>query len=221
MGARLSGMPRRESLAVGAGMITPGSLGIILSLLALRMGVIGQRLFGALVVVSVVTVMVSGPLMQGILRRKKAVRLVDALTARNFILRMQAVTREEAIAELSRVIALTSGLSAALIEQAVLKRERIMPTGLEKGVAIPHARLEELSGLLVGLGISLEGIDFDAPDGKPAKIILMILSSMEDEGVQLELIADAAGIFRDDAIRAKALKSSGYTEFRALIKSER
>jgi Kef-type K+ transport system membrane component KefB/mannitol/fructose-specific phosphotransferase system IIA component (Ntr-type) len=219
MGGRLSGMPWRESLAVSAGMMTQGSMGIILGLLALRMGVITERLFVAIVVVSVVTAAMSGPLMQCILKRKKAVRLVDVLTAKNFIHRMNAVTREAAIAELSQIVAQASGLNAAFIERAVLKRERIMPTGLEKGVAIPHARLDDLSEQLVALGISVEGIDFDAPDGKPAKIILMILSPTFDEGIQLELIADAAGIFRNDEIRAKALKSSGYTEFRAIIKS--
>ena len=200
-------------------MITQGSMGIILGLLALRMGVIAERLFVALVVVSVLTSAMSGPLMQCFLKRKKAVHLVDMLTAKNFIHRMQAVTCEAAIAELSQVIAATSGLNPALIEQAVLRRERIMPTGLEKGVAIPHARMEDLSEHFVGLGISVAGIDFDAPDGMPAKIILMILSPREDKSIQLELIADAAGIFRNDEIRAKALKSAGYTEFRAIIKS--
>ncbi|WP_419657355.1 PTS IIA-like nitrogen-regulatory protein modulated sodium/hydrogen exchanger [Desulfosarcina variabilis str. Montpellier] len=221
LGAWLSNMSRRESLAVSAGMITQGSMGIILGLLALRMGVIDERLFIALVVVSVVTAMISGPFMQRILKREKSVRLVDVLTAKNFVHRMKAVNREEAIAELSQAVARTSGLSAGPIEQAVLQREEIMSTGLGKGVAIPHARLEKLSGYLVGLGISVEGIDFDAPDGKPARIILMILGPLGKESVQLDLIADAARLFRNDEIRAKALRSAGYTEFRALIKPER
>ena len=220
MGARLSGMPWRESLAVSAGMMTQGSMGIILGLLALRRGVITEGLFVAIVVVSVMTATMSGPLMQWILKRKKVARLVDVLTAKNFIHRMNAATREAAIAELSQAVAQASGLNTAFIEQAVLRQERIMPTGLEKGVAIPHARLVDLSEHLEALGISAEGIDFDAPDGKPAKIILMILSPKLDESIQLERIADATGIFRNDEIRAKALKSVGYTEFRAIINSE-
>lgn len=220
LGARWSGMSWRESLAVSAGMITQGSMGIILGLLALRMKIIDERLFVAIVVVSLVTAMMSGPMMQRILRRKKAARLADVLTARNFVRCLQAATRQEAIAELSQVVGQTSGLDAESIQAAVMAREQILPTGLEKGLAVPHARMDGLAGAFVGLGISSDGIDFDAPDGKPAKIILMIVSPSADERVQLEIIADTARIFRNGENRAHALQAKSFTEFLALIKSE-
>jgi Kef-type K+ transport system membrane component KefB len=219
-GARLSGMSFRESLAVSAGLITQGTMGIILGLLALRSGVIGERLFVAMVMVSLVTTMASGPLIQRILKRKKSARLTDLLTAKNFVLRLKAQTREEAICELSKVVGQTVAVDAEKIEKAVLQRERIMPTGLERGIAVPHARMEGLTAPLVGLALSADGIDFDAPDGKPAQIILLILSPLDDASVQLELFADIAKIFRKPAIRTNALKAGSYTEFLALIKSE-
>jgi Kef-type K+ transport system membrane component KefB/mannitol/fructose-specific phosphotransferase system IIA component (Ntr-type) len=219
-GARLSGMSRRESLAVSACMITQGTMGIIMGLLALRSGVIGERLFVAIVIVSLITSMISGPAMQRILRRKKTIRLADLLTAKTFVHRLRAATREAAIAELSEVLGPAASLPAAAIAQAVLIRERIMPTGLGRGVAVPHTRLAALNGPLVGLGLSGDGIDFDAPDGKPSQIILMILTPLDDESGQLELFADIAKIFRNRENYAKALQAENYSEFLALIKTE-
>jgi Kef-type K+ transport system membrane component KefB len=70
-GARLSGLPWRESWAIGSGMMAKGTMGVILGLLALQRGVISETLFVAIVVTSLVTSMMSGPLMQRILKRKR------------------------------------------------------------------------------------------------------------------------------------------------------
>lgn len=66
--ARLAGMPPREAWAVAAAMNARGGMEIILGLVALQRGVIGEPLFVALVVMALVTSMLSGPLMQRLLR---------------------------------------------------------------------------------------------------------------------------------------------------------
>lgn len=66
--ARLAGMPPREAWAVAAAMNARGGMEIILGLVALQRGVIGESLFVALVVMALVTSMLSGPLMQRLLR---------------------------------------------------------------------------------------------------------------------------------------------------------
>ena len=57
-----------------------------------------------------------------------------------------------------------------------LAREAVLSTGIGNGVAMPHTRLEGLRSPLVVVGLSKGGIDFDAPDGHPAHVILMILT---------------------------------------------
>jgi Kef-type K+ transport system membrane component KefB len=74
-GARLSGLPWREAWAIGFGMMAKGTMGIILGLLALQHGVISETLFVAIVVSSLVTSMMSGPLMQRVLKRKRVAAL--------------------------------------------------------------------------------------------------------------------------------------------------
>lgn len=220
IGARWSGMPWREAWATGAGMMAQGTMGIILGLLALQNRMITERVFVAIVVVSLTTSMLSGPLMQRILKRKRACRLTDYLTARGFLHPLQSSSRDGVIKELSQALGATSGLDPKTIESAVLAREKVLSTGLGNGVAVPHARLRGLDGPLVCLGLSRAGIDFDAPDGEPAHIILLILSSTDDECTQLELFADIARIFRSRVMREKVLQVADYTEFLALVNAE-
>ncbi|HEB11258.1 MAG TPA: PTS sugar transporter subunit IIA [Spirochaetales bacterium] len=60
------------------------------------------------------------------------------------------------------------------IKNAVLDREKIHSTGLGRGVAIAHGETEEVDNLTITLGISPGGIDFDACDKEPAKLIFII-----------------------------------------------
>ncbi len=68
MGARLGGFTWRESLAAGFGMNARGAMGIILGTVALENGLIGEKVFVALVIMALVTSMTSGPLMGWILK---------------------------------------------------------------------------------------------------------------------------------------------------------
>lgn len=71
--ARLGGMKARESAAVGFAMNSRGAMEIILGTLALQYGIIGERMFVALVVMALVTSLMSGPAIQRFLNARKPV----------------------------------------------------------------------------------------------------------------------------------------------------
>lgn len=58
-----------EAWAIGSGMIAKGTMGIILAILALQHGLISERMFVAIVVVSLLTSVISGPMIQLFLGR--------------------------------------------------------------------------------------------------------------------------------------------------------
>ncbi len=64
LGARLGGMSKRNSIAVGFGMNARGAMEIILGTLALNAGLISAQLFVALVIMALITSMTSGPLIK-------------------------------------------------------------------------------------------------------------------------------------------------------------
>lgn len=220
LGARYAGMPWREAWAVGFGMNARGAMGIILGLLAFDANVIGNRMFVALVVMAIVTSMISGSLMSTILRRKAPRRFIDYLHPKGFVNALQAETREQGIRELAQAAAAVTGLKPEGIEAAVLHRERMMPTGIGLCVAVPHARLEGLHKPIVCLGLSRAGLEFDAPDGERARMVFLILTPAEDEeGAQLEILADVSRTFLNESVRNAALRVSSYTEFVAVLKT--
>ena len=217
LGAMLGGIAPRESWAIGFAMNARGAMEIILGLLALQNQLIGERMFVALVVMAVVTSALSGPAIQRILRLSRPRHVGDYLTARGLI-RLRATQRDLAIKELVEGL-VGEGELARTMEQAVLARESLMPTGIGDGVAVPHARLEGLGGPQVALGLSQDGVDFNAPDGEPAQLIFLLLTSPDDDGAQVALLADIARSFHTRATREAVLRVGGYTELLALLKT--
>jgi Kef-type K+ transport system membrane component KefB/mannitol/fructose-specific phosphotransferase system IIA component len=221
LAARLSGLARRESWALGFGMNARGVMEIILGMLALKYGMIGERLFVALVFMALATSLMSGPMLQQLLRLKKSRRFTDYLNARTFINPLSGHTRFGAISEMAAAAAQVAGLEESEIRDAVLLRESLMPTGIGRGMAVPHARLKGLSSPLLVVGLAPGGIDFDSPDGFPAHIVFLILTPLQDDGAQLEILADIATTFKVKEIREKAGGVTNCTEFLALIRSGR
>src|SRR5574341_2370625 len=207
-------------LRKSSGMCSRGAMEIILGLLALQYGVISERIFVALVIMALVTSLMSGPMIQLILRRPKPRRFTDYLAAKAFLNPLQADSRREAIKELTQAICTVSDLSPEAVETEVWMWERIIPTGLSNGVAVPHARIDRLAAPVIGVGMSRTGIDFDTADGDPAHIVFLILTPRNDDGVQLEILADIARTFSNAETREKALEVANYTEFLALLKIE-
>lgn len=221
LGAKASGMPWRESWAVGFGMNARGAMEIILALLAVQYGLIGDRMFVSLVVMALVTSIASGPAMQLILNRRKSRQVSDCLNSRAYINPLKGKTAREAISELSALMADIYRFDAKEVERAVVDRERLAPTGLGFGVAIPHARVAGLGGgPVIGIGISKEGVDFNAPDGQPAKLLFMILTPHDDAGAQVQVLSEIGRIMKNTELCHRIRKVSGYTELLGLIRTK-
>ena len=217
LGAKLAGMNKRESWAIGFGMSARGAMEIILGQIALTFGLIGKDLFVAIVIMAIVTSVIAGPLMQKALDRRQQKKFTDLLTSKAFISRLKAVTRRDAIAELAQAAQTVTGLDADLISQTVWEREQTMSTGVGNGVAVPHGRIEGLTKPQLIVGVSPPGIDFDAGDGLAAEIVCMLLTPADDQLSQIEMLRAVAEVFTDPARRRASVEAEGYTAFRAAI----
>ncbi|MBI4951917.1 MAG: cation:proton antiporter [Myxococcales bacterium] len=219
LGARLGGMPTRQAWAVGFAMNARGAMEIILGVLALQLGIIRERMFVALVVLALATSLMSGPLLQRILRLRKARRFVDYLHPKAFVHRLAGTTPEAAIRELSLVLAGALGRDADTIAAAVLEREAMMPTGLELGLAVPHARIAEVSAPAIAVGLSEHGVSFETVDGSSVTVVILVLTPPGADEAQLEILADIARTLRIDSVRASIATVGTLTEFLATIRT--
>lgn len=218
-GARLGGIDVREAWAIGFAMNARGAMEIILGLLALEHGIIRQRMFVALVVMALVTSLASGPALRILLRLRNPRRLDQFISPKAFFPSLGSGNRREAVRDLAQAAAVAGGLSAAVVDAAVWEREMQSATGLGSRIAVPHARIEGLKTPVVAVGISRDGVDFDAPDGQPARLIFLILTPLHDDGAQIEILADLSRRLGHDDQRAKALQATSFTEFLASLRT--
>lgn len=76
--------------------------------------------------------------------------------------------------------------------EALLEREYKGTTGIGDGVAVPHAKHPCIPHLSMALGLSADGVDFDAIDGEPVYIIFLILAEPNNPGPHVEALAEVA-----------------------------
>ncbi|MFP3980203.1 MAG: cation:proton antiporter [Desulfobacterales bacterium] len=217
IGAWWGKMSSRESWAVGFAMVSVGAMGIIVGIIALEAGVIRERLFVALIIMAIVTSMLSGPCMRFILRPEKKWSIQDLLSPKLFLPELKSASRRDVIYEMAAVAGNVEGLDAQALGDAVWARENVMSTGIGKGVALPHARIEKLRQSMIVMGISRRGIDFDAPDGKIAHVIFLILTPIDAADEQLTISAELSRLFREPSMLENILQTRTYADFIALL----
>ncbi len=76
--------------------------------------------------------------------------------------------------------------------RAIRAREDQCSTGLEEGVAVPHAKTAAVDKLTLALGIAPEGVDFEALDGKPSKVFFLMLAPPDQSGPHIQALSEIA-----------------------------
>ncbi|MCH2112939.1 MAG: PTS sugar transporter subunit IIA [Planctomycetes bacterium] len=90
-------------------------------------------------------------------------------------------------------------------QKAVHSRERSVSTGMEAGIAVPHAALPGLGEVLAGMALLPEGIDFQSMDGQPARIVVLLLVPQEEKLVHVATLTEIARRLGDGGFRDRLL----------------
>jgi Kef-type K+ transport system membrane component KefB/mannitol/fructose-specific phosphotransferase system IIA component (Ntr-type) len=213
VGARGGGLDWRQAAAIGFGLNARGAMEIILALLALEAGLIKEQVFVALVVMALGTSLLSGPVMKRLLyREQEEEESVSLLREGAFVPQLKALTPDEAIRELVRSLGSRVAGVKRDAREAVLERERVASTGLGDEVAIPHAAVEGLDKPVLALGLAPQGIDFDAPDGRPARLVFLLLMPPKAYEREVRVLASIARSVFDDRARLAVLRAESVTE---------
>jgi Kef-type K+ transport system membrane component KefB/mannitol/fructose-specific phosphotransferase system IIA component (Ntr-type) len=213
-GARLGGMDRTSSLVVGLAMNARGAMEIILGILALQAGLIRESMFVALVVMALFTSLVSAPAIHFLVRRRRSLTLKDTVTAKLFLPNLAAKTRLGALKEMCEVAAEVVSNAPERLFRLVSERERILASGWENELAVPYARVNGLAKPLVVVAKST-GIDFNSRDGKPTRLIIMILTG--DSQSQHDLLGDASELFSHSEAVDQAVSATSFVELVAAL----
>jgi mannitol/fructose-specific phosphotransferase system IIA component (Ntr-type) len=195
LGAYWGGMTKQDSLVIGFGMNSRGAMEIILGLLALQFGLIQDKVFVALVIMAVFTSLISAPVMNHFLKGRREFSFRDILDRQLFII-SDASDKYSLIRKMVSLAAKKYNIDEDILYEQVKSREELIPTGIENYLAVPHAKTK-VSRPVAVLAFHKEGLDFEAPDKLPAKIILLLLTPVDKSELQLKLLAEIANKFND------------------------
>ena len=125
-------------------------------------------------------------------------RLSGLLTEDTIIVSLTHKEKQGVIEELLDLAMKTGKISDRSVAlQAVLDRENLMSTGLERGVAVPHAKTKVADDLVMALGISKEGLNFQSADGKPSHLFFFLLAPESAAGPNVKVLAQIARLTSD------------------------
>jgi len=86
--------------------------------------------------------------------------------------------------------------------RALFEREAKMSTGISKWLALPHGKIAAAKGLLMAIGISRHGIEYDSLDGEPVYVVFMIFSEIGNPGPHIEALAEISRLFSQPGFTA-------------------
>lgn len=107
-----------------------------------------------------------------------------------------------------------------LASQDVLAREGYLSTGLENGLAIPHAKTDGVDKLLIAFGRKKDGVDFESLDGKPARLIFLVLSPRDVSGPHIQSLAAISRNLKNRELREALLEAEDASEIAEIIKTK-
>lgn len=145
-------------------------------------------------------------------------KLSKYLRAGSVVMDLKAETKWEAIDELLAVLDRQQLVTdVALVHEALIAREKRMSTGLEAGLAIPHAKSEGVTKLAVAVGIKREGLEFKSLDGKPARVIFLVVARKDISGPHIQCLAEIASLYARKHVRASLMAAETPAEVMRIL----
>ena len=141
-------------------------------------------------------------------------KLSDFVISEAIIPQLKSTERDDVIGELVDALvaagAATKSLRAELIK-SIADREKKGSTGFGKGVAVPHVKHEKLKKMAAAIGISPQGVDFNALDTAPVYSIVLLLSPMNSPDEHLQAMENIFSNLQKDTFR-RFLRQAGSAE---------
>ncbi|MFK7847491.1 MAG: PTS sugar transporter subunit IIA [Rhodothermales bacterium] len=98
------------------------------------------------------------------------------------------------------------------VRAAVLNREKIMSTGVGKGLALPHAKTSSVEGIVAAFATTENPIAYDAIDDIPVRMLFLMVSAERAKSQHIKLLSRVSRLMNEDAFRDRLLKATAPEE---------
>ena len=145
-------------------------------------------------------------------------RIVDLLKKESIELKAKADSKAQAI---DKLIALQAAGGAISDEeeyrQGILDREKQGTTAIGEGIAIPHAKSAAVRRPSLAAMTVPDGVDYEAPDNKPSRLLFMIAAPKDGGDVHLEVLSRLMTMLMEEGFRQRLMDASDKAEFLKVI----
>ena len=147
-------------------------------------------------------------------------KILDVLPKDAILADLKAQDKKGILEELVEPISRLKEVNQEELVRVLMERERLGSTGIGSGIGIPHGKLRDLDGLVLGFGLSRKGIDFESMDNRPTHIFFLLVTPENSTGLHLKLLARISKLLKHDPFRERLLKAADRDEIYAIIKEE-
>ncbi|MDR2052126.1 MAG: cation:proton antiporter [Treponema sp.] len=130
---------------------------------------------------------------------------------------LKGKNKEEVLTELVDLLDSLGKLdNRDLVLEDIFQREKTMSTGMQHGIALPHAKSDGVSEICAAVGVKKEGIDFDSLDGEKSRLFIMVISPRKISGPHVQFLAAIGTVLKDDITREEVI-NAGNAEYAATL----
>lgn len=125
-------------------------------------------------------------------------------------LKLEAANKWEAIEELVDLLISAHELrmnDRAEVLEALFAREKSVSTGLAHGLAVPHCAVDCVHDVVAGMGIARDGIPFESADGKPARLVILLVIPANSFQQHVGTLAGIARLSRNEELRERVFNA--------------
>jgi PTS system nitrogen regulatory IIA component len=148
-------------------------------------------------------------------------KMSDFLDPRAVVSDLKATNKKEVLEELcTTLVTLHPTLDRDKMVGILLDRERLGSTGVGEGVAIPHGKMGDLSGLISCFGRSVRGVEFQAVDAQPVSLFFLLFAPENSAGVHLKALAKISRLLKRPSVREELMRASSKDDVYAILTHE-
>jgi len=144
--------------------------------------------------------------------------LTDFIAPEAVLANIKAGSKKQVLNELAARAAKLTGIDEHKIFDRLLERERLGSTGVGHGVAIPHAKFEELKSVVGVVARLKKAVDFDSVDGTPVDLVFLLLAPAGVGVAHLKALARVSRLLRNRSICAKLREGKDAQAIYAVLK---
>jgi nitrogen PTS system EIIA component len=131
--------------------------------------------------------------------------------------RVAAEDRRDLLATMAGVAEAAYDVPALAVLESAMEREHLGGTGVGEGVAVPHARVRGLDGPVGVLATLASPVGFDAPDGRDADLVFLLVSPAEAGADHLKALARITRVMRRPEMRNALRAAHSATALHGLL----